>query len=259
MKKYILIIISVILVIFIFNVVSAFNYKQIKKVSNINKDTNNNAKTISSILDALNDLKSLPNGGVDKVQKETLSEYDYAKEVGTEIVRCLKEKDKQGLNDLFCDKVKDSDYLMKEIDIIFDYIDKNGGLIFGNGEWQVPVSHGSNGYNGKTVKYLSCKYSESVRMGSKEYNLRFTAYQIMKGHLDYQGINNIYFAEYISNDVVKKMNKNNNNKITKKFLGFDLLNVDYENYMWQHIFDIEFYENDLYEIPDNLEEGRSKW
>lgn len=260
MKKYILTIISIILVIFIFNIVSAFNFKEIQQALNINNDTNeNNNKMIDNILDVLNDLQSLPNGSVDKVQKETLSEFEYSNDVGTEIIKCLKGKDKQGLSDLFCDKIKGSDYLMNEIDIIFDYIDKNGGLIIGDGEWQVPTSHGSNGYNGKTVKYLSCKYSEVIKIGNKEYNLRFTAYQIMKGHLDYQGVNNIYFAECTNDDVIKRMNKNNNNQNAKKFLGFDLLNVDYENYVWQHIYTIDFYENDLYKIPEDLEVGRSKW
>ena len=50
------------------------------------------------------------------------------------------------------------------------------------------------------------------------------------------------------------MNKKNQKK--QRYLGMDLLNVDYEKYEWKHIYDKAFYENDLYLIPDNLEDDR---
>ena len=101
----------------------------------------------------------LPNGSVNKVQKETQSINNYMNDVGKEIIRCIKERDKKGISNIFCDKIKDTEYLNNEINIIFDHIDNNGGISIEDGEWTSPVGHGSNDFEGKTVEYLACKYS----------------------------------------------------------------------------------------------------
>ena len=54
------------------------------------------------------------NGSINKVQTVSKGEYAYANEIGSEIVRCLREKDKKALNNLYCDKIKDTEYLQKE-------------------------------------------------------------------------------------------------------------------------------------------------
>ena len=191
----------------------------------------------------------LPNGSVNKVQKETQSINNYMNDVGKEIIRCIKERDKKGISNIFCDKIKDTEYLNNEINIIFDHIDNNGGISIEDGEWTSPVGHGSNDFEGKTVEYLACKYSGIVKIGSTQYVLRFTAYQVLKKHIEYQGVHNIYFSEIVDKDTIREMNKKNQKK--QRYLGMDLLNVDYEKYEWKHIYDKAFYENDLYLIPDN--------
>ena len=121
------------------------------------------------------------NGSINKVQTVSKGEYEYANEIGSEIIRCLKEKDKIALNNLFCDKIKDTEYLQKEIDIIFDYIDNNGGLLIEDSTWSVPTSHGSFN-NGRSIAYVSCKYDNTVFINSRVYELRFTAYQMLNKH-----------------------------------------------------------------------------
>ena len=52
---------------------------------------------------------------------------------------------------------------MKEIDIIFDYIDKNGGLSIEEGKWNSPIGHGSTDYNGKTIEFFACEYKNILK------------------------------------------------------------------------------------------------
>lgn len=209
---------------------------------------------VFAVLTAFSFWKLLPNGSVNKVQKETQSINNYMNDVGKEIIRCIKERDKKGISNIFCDKIKDTEYLNNEINIIFDRIDNNGGISIEDGEWTSPVGHGSNDFEGKTVEYLACKYSGIVKIGSTQYVLRFTAYQVLKKHIEYQGVHNIYFLEIVDKDTIREMNKKNQKK--QRYLGMYLLNVDYEKYEWKHIYDKVFYENDLYLIPDNLEDDR---
>lgn len=137
----------------------------------------NMSKTVSNvlfvliafvILSAFTFWKLLPNGSVNKVQKETKNINNYMNEIGSEIIRCLKEQDKEGINKLLCNKVKSTNYSYDRINIIFDYIKNSGKVYIGNGEWTSPVGHGSNDWNGKTAEYLSCKYLGDVRIGDKE-------------------------------------------------------------------------------------------
>ena len=193
----------------------------------------------------------LPRGSMERVISK--SEYDYANEVGNEIIRCLKEQDKKSLSDMFCDKVKGSEYLNREIEIVFDYINKNGGLVIKNSMWSVPYSHGSFN-DGKSIAYVSCIFDTDVCIGDKEYELRFTAYQLLKNHLEYQGLLNILMFEKISTDIIEKNISNMNDN--KSYLGINIYNENYELYMRNSVIPVVFYENDLYLIPDNLEDDR---
>lgn len=258
MKKYILIIISILLtVLFACNIALSFNFKSVSTISKLNEIRK--SKIIENILGIIDDLKSLPNGSVSKVQKETQNINSYMNDVGKEIIRCIKERDKKGISNIFCDKIKDTEYLNNEINIIFDYIDNNGGISIEDGEWTSPVGHGSNDYDGKTVEYLSCKYMGDVRIGDKKYELRFTAYKILKKHLEYQGLLTVTINEYISDEDLDKIdvsNNSNNNKQKKVFLGFQSYILNKKTFMYESILPNDFYKNDLYLIPDNLEDDR---
>ena len=196
------------------------------------------------------------NGSINKVQTVSKGEYEYANEIGSEIIRCLKEKDKIALNNLFCHKIKDTEYLQKEIDIIFDYIDNNGGLLIEDSTWSVPTSHGSFN-NGRSIAYVSCKYDNTVFINSREYELRFTAYQMLKKHIEYQGIHCIYLIEKVSQEVLDKiLAKDEKQKNEKAYLGIDIIYTDNNSCTDVSILPKEILENPLYEIPDNLEDDR---
>ena len=226
----------------------------------------NMSKTVSSvlfvliafvILSAFTFWKLLPNGSVNKVQKETKNINNYMNEIGSEIIRCLKEQDKEGINKLFCNKVKSTNYSYDRINIIFDYIKNSGKVYIGNGEWTSPVGHGSNDWNGKTTEYLSCKYLGDVRIWDKEYDLKFTAYQVLKKHKDYEGVHCIYFIEKVSDEILDKVLQNKEKTIERKrYLGMDLINTNFNTYIDESIIPKELYENDLYLIPNNFEDDR---
>ena len=78
----------------------------------------------------------------------------------------------------------------------------------------------------------------------------------MKGHPEYEGVLHIYFSELIDNDKLKgRMIKRNDNG----YLGIDLVDINYDDCIWENIVPKEFDKNELYIIPDDLEEGRSNW
>ena len=256
MKKYILIIFSILLtILFACNIAFSFNFKSVSNISKLNEIKK--SKIAENILGIINDLKSIPNGSISKVQRETQNINNYMNEIGSEIIRCLKEEDKEGMNELFCDRIKNTNYSYDRINIVFDYIMNNGGVYIGNGEWTSPVGHGSNNYDGKTVEYLSCKYLGDVKIGDKEYDLRFTAYQILKKHKEYEGVHCIYFVEKIDGETLDKILQNKEKKIEmKRYLGMDLINTNYDTYDDESILPKELYLNDSYEIPSNLEDDR---
>ena len=205
---------------------------------------------MSILLSITSIFTGVHNGSINKVKTVSKGEYAYANEIGSEIVRCLREKDKKALNNLYCDRIK-------EIDIIFDYIDGNGGLSIEDSTWSVPTSHGSfNG--GKSIAYVSCKYDKIVYINNKEYELRFTAYQVLKYNKQYEGVLTISINEYKNHELIEKSLKyqemNNNEKIV--YLGFHLRNTNYSTYQSISILPKELYINDLYEIPNNLEDDR---
>ena len=184
-------------------------------------------------------------------------EYEFANEIGNKILKCLKEKDKQGLNDLFCEKIKNTIYLNDEIDYIFNYIDILGDINIEDSIWNVPVSHGS--FNeGQSIEYVSCKYDKRIFTNDKEYELRFTAYKIFRKHKEFEGVLNISLVEYKTDEMIEKsLQYKDNNKIERKnYLGINLYNVDYNTFQNISILPVELYENPLYEIPDDLEADR---
>lgn len=212
---------------------------------------------VSLLLSIVSVFTGVHNGGINEVQTVSKGEYAYANEIGSEIVRCLREKDKKALNNLYCDKIKDTEYLQKEIDIIFDYIDGNGGLSIEDSTWSVPTSHGSfNG--GKSIAYVSCKYDNIIFIKGKEYELCFTAYQVLRNHLEYQGVNCIFFLEHMTDEILDKSFKyKDDSKVDKKiYLGFDFFDINYDNFQYFTILPKELSENSLFEVPDNLEEDR---
>ena len=209
---------------------------------------------VFTVLTAFSFWKLLPNGSVNKVQNETAILNDYISKTGKEIIRCIKEDDREGLNILFCEKARNSNYLKKKIDIVFDFIKENK-IVFKNEIWSSPYSHGSTGYSGKTVEWVSCE-CKNVFINNKEYILNFNASEVLKGHPEYEGVLHIYFSELIDNDKLKgRMIKRNDNG----YLGIDLVDINYDDCIWENIVPKEFDKNELYIIPDDLEEGRSNW
>ena len=215
---------------------------------------------VISILYSCSFIEKLPKvSKINEMQKVVKkSGYKYLDEIGSKIIQCLKERNKNNLNDLFCDKIRNSDYLFNEIGIVFDYIDKNGGIIIENENWSSPFGHGSNNYEGKTIEFY---YGEcdNITIGNKKYKLCIRTYQILKKHKEYEGINNLYFLENVSQDIRKQSIENktiDNKSNNKSYLGFTLFNKNLETLEWENIIPKEVEENDLYEIPSNLEDDR---
>lgn len=75
----------------------------------------------------------------------------YVFEYGDEIIRCIKEKDRISLSNLFCEKVRNTDYLNKQIEFFFDYIDEHGGVIINDGIWEQNGGHHRSYRSGKKV------------------------------------------------------------------------------------------------------------
>ena len=201
-------------------------------------------------------IKILPDVSINNVNN--VNKKNYISEIGDEIIRCIKERDKIGINSLYCDKVKNTEYLMNQINYIFEYIDKNGGIVIEDGKWNHPASHGSyDGSGSRSIQYFSCKYSGIVSINDKQYDLRFTTYQKFKKHKDYEGVHCIYFIEKVSGETIDKILQNNNgDEHKKKYFCFDLINTNYHIYIDESVLPKELYEADIYLIPDNLEDDR---
>ena len=183
--------------------------------------------------------------------------FKYMHEIGKEIIRCIKQKDKKSINNLFCDKIKDSEYLKNQIDFIFNYIDENGGIVIEDGKWEIPNSRRSYGGGSKTLEYFSCRYGGKVLINKKLYELRFTAYPVFKYHMDYEGVINMGFLEYMTDEMIEKsLNYEGNNTHKRVFLGFDLFNVDYNTLQYMSILPKELNENEEYELLDSIENDR---
>lgn len=191
--------------------------------------------------------------------------YEYANEIGPQIINCLLEKNREGLKDLFCEKVKNTEFLEKEIDFLFNYIDNNGGLRIENNHnsWKAPAEHGSQNYGKKVINFVGADYKGKVYIGNKEYRLGFSAYSILKKHPEYVGILKIGFYENIDytkiteNEITDMVNTPNTED---NYLGFCILNFNYDNLNDENALPASLYMNEEYRYTfDELEAGRSDW
>lgn len=155
----------------------------------------------------------------------------YKNEVTAEIIRCIKEKDKVCLNDLFCERVKDTQYLNRQIDAFFNYIDKQGDMIIDdNGKWKDYGHHSRRRSGKRVIDFYSWKYNKEISIGNKKYILYCGVYATFLNHNEYEGINEISLIEQISDKF-----KNNENKDDiifsggeqERSLGIELLNYNY--------------------------------
>lgn len=211
-------------------------------------------------------LKSLFNGMSTSINNiirvssmSNINKKNFVIEIGDEIVRCIKERDKEGLNNLFCNKIKDTDYLNNQIDFIFNYIDKNGGIIIdNNGKWKSTYSRSSRSDGERTLEYYSCDYSGQLLMNNKQYKLGFTIYKTFKYHKDYEGVINIGIEEYMPFEMIEKfLDYRNDNRIEKRvYLGLNLYNANYDILQYVSVLPKELSENDEYELLDSLEDDR---
>ncbi len=165
------------------------------------------------------------------------TQNEYCNEVGNEIIRCLKENDRQSINNLFCNKVKDTDYLKKKIDIVFDYIDNSGGIVLDDGEWKVGASHGSNdGKGGRTIDFISCQLIGNIKMKNKKiYMLGFNAYKKFKFHNDLEGVLDICFYETTDENITREVEK-----INKNYMGINIFNISIDGKYWENIIPSSF-------------------
>lgn len=193
--------------------------------------------------------------------------YDYVNQVGPEVIRCLKERDREGLNDLFCDKVKDTDYLQKEMDFLFNYIDSNGGLTIEEGaQWTVPGEHGSRSNKGEeVVNFFGCLYWGEVYIGTKRYSIWVNTYAILKKYPEYIGVGRIIFNEVFDRSILTEnekqilIDKANKGKYDS-YLGFSIFDFSRELCNYTMIIPSNIYKIKEYKYDDDeLEEGCMKW
>ena len=198
--------------------------------------------------------------------RETLIEktrIEYINEVGPEIIRCLNEKDKKGLNDLFCEKVRNTEYLKKQINFLFNYIEKNGEIKIDDGKWIDNGGHGSQNYGRKVVDCNGWKYEKEILIGSQYYKLYCSAYITLLGHREYEGIYEISFIEQVNDSI--KTSQSDDDVIydggkQKRYLGVEILVfndiiVKRENIVAEKV----PLEKEYMFTFDELEKGRSEW
>ena len=190
-----------------------------------------------------------------------MTSYQYIRIIGPEVIRCLNERDKEGLNNLFCDKVKNTEYLNNQIDFMFDYFDKNGLKIEEGGEWQVPVEHGAHSkYSGRVVNFLGGRYSKNAFVENKKYSLKISAYTILKKYPEYVGVTQIGFSEIVNHKRTANEISSLNERTPESYLEFSLCNFDYETLSMYRILPEELYKNEEYRYSfDELEQGTDYW
>lgn len=188
---------------------------------------------------------------------------EFISEIGPEIIRCLKETDKQTLNSLFCEKVKNTKYLKEKIDYLFGYIEKMGGLyIDDSGKWNpAGGGHGSRNFYERTVEYEGYEYDKTIKIGDFEYNLDVSFYLVNKNHKEYEGVTRIFLWSSRDYNVSHSNSVINNSSDNKDFyLGFDIINYNSETFKWDSIVPSEINENEEYIVSfKELEKGARNW
>ena len=224
-------------------------------------------KIIISVLVVLLSLSScLPFVKTPKVVNKI--DEKFKSTAGIDIIEALKNKDVERLSSVFCEKVANSEYLNTNINYMFKYIDRNGGLIIPDGEWKFRGSgHGAQSDGRKVVDYGGWTYNKDVFIGNKKYHLVCNSYFTLIGHKDYEGITHINFVEIIDNsikndDFLDKLNNALNIYGSQpiKYLGMGIFNFNNETYLDENVAPKEIYENEEYRFSfDELEKGHSKW
>ena len=188
---------------------------------------------------------------------------EYINEIGPEIIRCINKKDKIGLSCLFCEKVRNTDYINREVNFLFDYVNNNSNLIIDdNGNWVSNGGHGVNNLGRKTVNFEGWIYDKEILIGSKKYTLECGAYTIMIGRKEYEGITYITFCDVrnLSNLSLERFNIAYNNQNEFAFLGIGIFNFNYDTLRYENVAPKEIYENEEYRFSfDELEKGSSDW
>lgn len=182
---------------------------------------------------------------------------------GSEIIRCIKEKDKISLSNLFCSKVKNTDYLEKEIDFFFDYVDRQGGIVIDDcGKWVGGGGHGAYSGGRRVIQYDGHQYDKKVLIGNKEYTLSYGAYITLIEHKEYEGITLITFRDgrNLLDATLDQRNIALNDRTPGEYLGIGIFDTNYETYLRENVAPKEIYENEEYRFDSNqLEEGHSEW
>lgn len=187
---------------------------------------------------------------------------EYINQIGPEIIRCINERDKMSLNNLFCDKLKNTEYLNRQIDFFFDYIDKYDESGFNNGTWIDNGGHGSNNRGRKVVDRNGWKYNKEIIIKNKEYILYCGAYITLIGHKEYEGITHISIRDDrdISNLDTEKFNIAFNDRNSIKYMGIGVFDFNYDTLRYENVAPKEIYENEEYRFSfDELEKGCSDW
>ncbi len=197
--------------------------------------------------------------GIKSIEK---TRVEYINDIGPEIIRCINKRDKFGLSNLFCDKIKNTDYLNKQIDFFFCYIDKSNEIEFNSGTWVDSGGHGSNNHGRKVVDRNGWEYDKEILINDKKYSLYCGAYITLLGHREYEGITHILFYSNrdLSNLDVEEFNIAFNDRNSTKYMGIGIFDFNYDTLRYENIAPKEIFENEDCKFSfDELEEGRSKW
>ena len=214
---------------------------------------------LTMIVTLISSLFVSTGGNINNIEK---SRDKYINEIGTEIIRCINERDKTGLNNLFCGKLKNTEYLNKQIDFFLGYIDNYNELKITNGIWVDNGGHGSNNRGRKVVDRNGWKYDRIILINNREYILYCSAYITLIGHKEYEGLTHISLrgVRDISNLDTEKFNIAFNDRNSIKYMGIGIFDFNYETLRYENIAPKEIYEDDEYSFSfDELEKGCSEW
>lgn len=183
--------------------------------------------------------------------------------IGDEIIRCINNKDKEGLSNLFCKKIKNTYYLNQQINFFFDYIDMQGGIIIDDtGKWVSNGGHrGSNGWN-FVVEKIGRRYDKDILINDNRYSLCFGMYVTLKNHKEYEGVTHIHFFDVrdLSNATPEQRTIAWNDKTAGEYMGIGIYNTNYDTYLRENVAPKEIYENEEYRFDgDELEKNHDNW